>query len=175
VDKWRKEAIDHALSERDFAYLADLIRGPDLDPDARDYLATIVLGLLTGKIKRPKHRPKKKSTKWEARHIARDVMGLHRYRPEWAKVTAAVVKVAKDRGCAVSTVWKAWSEHQLEALLFYEQHEYDAMLDIAHEDEWKSAVESLKEQHGDREFTDEEVHDEIDEQRMAYQDFDRDD
>jgi hypothetical protein len=44
--------------------------------------------------------------------------------------------------------------------------------DAAYEAEWESAVESLKEQHGDREFTDEEVRDEIEEQRRAWEDFD---
>ena len=48
---WAIELIDRALNERNFAYLADLIRKSDPSPKVRDHLATVVLGLLTGKIK----------------------------------------------------------------------------------------------------------------------------
>src|SRR5262249_17226518 len=88
VDKWRKRAIDRAVGERNFAYLADLIRKGDLSVEVRDYLANAVLGLLTGEITPPKHRPKKQKTACEAKHIAKDVVRLHRYRPEWAKLSA---------------------------------------------------------------------------------------
>jgi hypothetical protein len=172
VDKWHKEAIDRAVSERDFARLADLIRNINLSPEARDYLAKMVLGLLTGEIAPPKHRPKKQKTEWEAKDIAKDVVRLHRYRPEWAKLTAAVEKVAQDRGCSPSKVWGALKDHRLLAILGYEKSEYDAMADAAYEAAWESAEASLREQHGEREFTDEQVHAEIEEQRRAWEDFD---
>jgi hypothetical protein len=171
VDKWYKEAIDRALSERDFACLANLIRNANLPPDIRDYLAKVVLGLLTGEMTPPKHRPKKQKTKWEAKDIAKDVVRLHRYRPEWVKVTAAVAKVAQDRGCARSKVWGALRDYRLLAILGFEKHEYDAMLDAAHEAARESAVDALKQEHGDREFTDEEVSDEIEERQRAWEDF----
>jgi hypothetical protein len=86
VDKWHKEAIDRAVNERDFTRLADLIRNINLSPEVRDYLAQVVLGLLTQEIAPPKHRPKSKKAEWEAKDIAKDVERLHRYRPEWAKL-----------------------------------------------------------------------------------------
>ena len=59
MDKdWAIELIDRAVRKRNFDHLADLIRKSDLAPEVRDYLATVVLGLLTGKIKLPAHRPK---------------------------------------------------------------------------------------------------------------------
>jgi hypothetical protein len=127
VDEWRKEAIDRAVSERDFAGLADLIRNINLSPDVRDYLAKVVLGLLTKQIKPPAHRPKKSKAKWEARDIADDVVRLHRYHAQWAKLTAAVKKVAEDRGCAESKVWSALSQYRGRAVIRLEKFEYDAM------------------------------------------------
>ena len=46
------------------------------------------------------------------------------------------------------------------------------MVEAAHEAAWESAVAALKQEHGDREFTDEEVNDEIYEQQRAWEDFD---
>jgi hypothetical protein len=155
---WEKELLDRVLSDRDFTYLAGRIRRADeLSPEAREQLATVIHGLLTGKIKRPKHRPKKQSTEWEAQQIARDVIHLHRYRPEWSKLSAAVKKVAKDRDCAESKVWAALKDHRIGAVVRLEELEYDAMWEAAYEARWKAAVDSLKEEHGDREFSDEEV------------------
>ena len=51
---WAIELIDRALNERNFAYLADLIRKSDLSPKIRDHLANVVFGVLTGKIKLPR-------------------------------------------------------------------------------------------------------------------------
>jgi hypothetical protein len=173
TDKWYAEAIDRAISDRDFARLADWIRSPTLSTENRDHLAKTVLGLLNGKIKRPNHRPKKTKTKQVAQDIAEDVVRLHRYRREWAKLSAAVKKVAQDRGCSASTVWGALKEHRVRAIVRFEEAEYDAMLDEAYTAEWEAAVEHLKEEHGDREFSDEEVRDEIEEQRQAYYDLEQ--
>lgn len=98
------EAIERAVSERDFARLADLIRRPNLPPEDRDFLAKTVLGLLNGDVAPPNHRPKKPKTERAAIDIAFDVVRLTRYRPEWAKWSAAVIKVAQERGCSPSKV-----------------------------------------------------------------------
>ena len=55
-----------------------------------------------------------------------------------------------------------------------EKIEHDLMMDIANEARWDAAVESLREQHGDREFTDEEVEDEaeaLDQAGLAHDDY----
>jgi ribosomal protein L14E/L6E/L27E len=171
TDKWYIEAIDRAVSERDFARLANLIRSPNLSAEDRDYLAKTVLGLLNGDIKAPNHRPKKSKTEWEAKDIAFDVVRLNRYRHEWTKLNAAVKKVAQDRGCSVAKVWNALRHHRGRAVWKFEEAEYEAMVDAAHEAEREAAVEHLKEEHGDREFSDEEVQDEIEAQRQAWVDF----
>ncbi len=81
--KWFIEELHQAVSERDFARLADWIRSPTLSAEARDHLAETVLGLLNGDITRLNHRPKKSKTKRDAQDIAGDVVRLHRYRREW--------------------------------------------------------------------------------------------
>jgi hypothetical protein len=44
-----KSEIDDAVRERNVAYLSYLIRsGANLSPEARDHLADVILGLLTG-------------------------------------------------------------------------------------------------------------------------------
>ncbi len=142
TDKWYTEAIDRAVSERDFARLTDWIRNPNLSAEDRSYLAKTVLSLLNGEVKFPNHRPKKSKTEWDAQRIAEDVVRLHRYRPEWSKLSAAVKQVAQDRGCSVSKVWGALREHRGRAVWRFEEAEYDAMIDAACEAEWKEAVAS---------------------------------
>jgi hypothetical protein len=46
MDSWWSERIDRALHERNFTFLADLIRKADLPSEVRDRLATVILGLL---------------------------------------------------------------------------------------------------------------------------------
>jgi hypothetical protein len=53
TDKWYTEAIDRAVSERDFARLTDWIRNPNLSAEDRSYLAKTVLSLLNGEVKFP--------------------------------------------------------------------------------------------------------------------------
>ena len=74
AEEWAIELIDRALNERNFAYLADLIRKSDLSPKVRDHLANVVLGLLTGKIKLPAHRPERTETAEEAKQVAKMVV-----------------------------------------------------------------------------------------------------
>lgn len=168
----KRSHIDDSVSERDPDFLANLIRAEDLNAEVKEHLAHVIFELLTGKKKFPAHRPKKKDADRQARWIAEEVVRIHRYRPEWAKLTAAVKKVAQDQGCGESKVWGALKDHRVGALIRLEEAEYDAMVDAAYEAEWKEAVEHLKEEHGDREFSDEEVHDEIAEMRSAYHDLD---
>jgi hypothetical protein len=126
--KRSKELIDHALNERNFVYLANLVRDAKLSPEVRDYLAKIICGLLIGEISPAAHRPKRKKTEWEAMQIARDVLQLHRCEG-WKKISAAVEKVAEDRGCKKSK--KALSDHRAWAELDLNRHEFDDMIDLA--------------------------------------------
>jgi hypothetical protein len=135
--EWFAEAIDRAVSERDFAGLTDWIRSPNLSAEDRDHLANTVLGLLNGDAKRPNHRPRKSKTKREAQDIAEDVVRLHRYRREWSKLSAAVKQV---RGCSVSKVWDALKEHRVRAIVSFEEAEYDSMLDYAYTAETKTLL-----------------------------------
>ena len=57
-------------------------------------------------------------------------------------------------------------------MICLEEFQYDAMIEAAYEAAWDSAVDALKQEHGDREFTDEEVSDEIEEQQRVREDFD---
>src|SRR5262249_34141304 len=155
------------VSQRDAEFLANLICAEDVDAKVREYLANVVFDILTGKKAFPRGRPKKPFLPIEKKEMARQEVSLNRYRPEWAKLSAAVAKVAHDRKCAVSAVWAALKEHRDLALYKLEEAEHDAMLDAAYEAEWEAALEHLKEEHGDREFSDQEVYDEINEQRMA--------
>ena len=153
------EHIDRAVREGKYAYLAELIRHADeLSPEVRDHLATVALGALTGKIKRPKHRPQKAETEWRAKEIAERVVSLGRYHG-WDKRTAAVQQVCQEYGCGPSTVYAALRKFRVLIELKFEEHEYDAMLDAAYESRREMAIESLREEFGDREFSDEEVAD----------------
>ena len=148
--------IDRAQHERDFTYLTDLIRKSDLAPEVRDHLATVVLGLLTRRIKLPAHRPKREKTKWEAKQIAIEVLILHRYQG-WEKLSAAVMQVAQKRGCSASKVWTALGNNRFLAEEYLDKHELHAMLDAAYTARREVALKSLKQEHGDRKFTDDEV------------------
>lgn len=126
---WTINQIDRALRERDFNYLTDLIRQPDLAPEVRDHLAKVVLGLLTGDIKRPAHRPTRKKTQEEAKGIAKQVLVLHRLHPGWEKLSAAVKQVAQKRECSESKVWSALSSHYRFAVKYLDCL-FDEMLDV---------------------------------------------
>ena len=72
IDKYtNKYHLENALRERDFEYLAECVRHADeLQPDVREHLGNMILGLLTRNIKLPKHRPAKRATSDERRKIA---------------------------------------------------------------------------------------------------------
>lgn len=95
------------MLERDVKYLTNLVREGDLSPEIREHLADAFLSLLTGKIKRPAHRPKRKETVWETEGIGERVWQLRRYEG-WKKITSAVKRVAEELGCSEKKVWNAW-------------------------------------------------------------------
>ena len=166
------ELIDRALNERDFAYLADLIRKSDLSPKVRDHLANVVLGLLTGKIKLPAHRPNKAETAEEPKQIAKMVLQVHKWHRGWEKLSAAIKQVAQRKGCSESKVWNALRNHRLLAELHLDNAEYDTMVDAAYMANREAAIESLKQEYGDREFSDEEVEAALEELEKASANFD---
>jgi hypothetical protein len=162
--------IDEAVQRRDFEWLTRMVTVnlPHVD---REYLAKVILDLLTGKIRPPARRPKNPRTEWRDRDLAYRAVTLQQ-RPEWGKRTAVVEKLHEETGCAKSTIWKAIAEHGGMWEYRMEEAAYDAMLDLAYEAEWESAVDALRGEHGEREFTDEEIRDQIEKDREAYADFD---
>ena len=163
------ELIDRALNERDFAYLADLIRKSDPSPKVRDHLANVVLGFLTGRIKLPAHRPKRAETAEEPKQIAKMVLQVHKWHRGWEKLSAAVKQVAQRKGCSESKVWNALRNHRLLSELHLDKVEYDTMVDAAYRE---AAIESLKQEYGDREFSDEEVEAAFEALEKAWANFD---
>ena len=95
-------------------------------------------------------------------------------RPGWEKISACVSEVARRHNCSVPTVWRRLrsGETRLWAEIELEDRQYDAMLDAAYDAERESAMASLVEEHGEREFTTEEIEDRIEEIRADYADFD---
>ena len=159
-----EDDLNEAL-KRDFEYLADLVRHADkLRPDVRGHLANIILGLLKGEIKRPKHRPTKGATLDERRKIARRVIEVEE-KAERKKVAQSVAEVAAEYGCSVTKVWRSLRDYKENERLGrdrwrMEDAMQDYMLDAANEMRREAAVERLTEEHGsDREFTDDEIRD----------------
>ena len=169
---WTIELIDRALNERNFDYLADLIRKSDPSPQVRDHLATVVLGLLTGEIKLPARRPKSAETTDEPKQIAKMVLQVHKWHRGWERLSAAVKQVAQRKGCSESKVWNALRNHRLLAELHLDKVEYDTMVDAAYTANREAAIESLKQEYGDREFSDEEVEAAVVELERAWASFD---
>jgi hypothetical protein len=159
VAKWyaSKRGIDRAVSDRDLAYLTDLIRDPDMLPELREQLADAILGLLTGQTKRPAHRPKREATIRETEGIGERVWRLRRFEG-WKKVTSAVKRVSEELGCSEKKVWNAWRDFDLlKHEMHHEKASFDAMLNAAHEARLEEAAAWLAENEGAREFSDEEV------------------
>jgi hypothetical protein len=159
VADWRIKYIDDAVCNRDAETLTAFIRAGDLAPEVRSHLADVLKGLLTGQIKFPKKRPPKRELRSERQEIAEWVWELKKSKV-YPKVENIVDYVAKELGCSTGKVWACWRgfnpAHYEDKL---EQRQYDAMLDEAREALAKAAVEWLKENEGDREFTDEEIED----------------
>jgi hypothetical protein len=95
-------------------------------------------------------------------------------RKGWEKVGAAIQKIAQEEGISPRTVWSRWAQgdYRLWAHLTLEKLEHDAMVDLAHEAAWEAAMESLAEEHGDREFTDEEIESRLEQLQQEWADFD---
>jgi hypothetical protein len=103
--------------------------------------------------------PPKKGLYREKREVAERVWNLKKARG-WKKVGSAIEHVAKEMRRSERYVWGCWKifdpvrhEYQLE------EAEFDAILDAARDARWEATIESLKEEHGEREFTDEEIAD----------------
>ena len=145
--------IDRALEERNFSFLSELICRQDLAADTRTYLAKVVLGLLTGKIKYPPHRRKSAHTFMNALEIGNRVQQL-----KWQGVKKPTVVAATEFECSVRKVEQCYAAHKA-ALKHYgdEKRQHDYLIDMAYETLRESAIEALKEEHGEREFSEEEI------------------
>jgi len=160
-----KYDIDAALRERNFEYLADLIRhAAELKPDIREHLAAQVLGLIKRQIKLPRHPPAKQSTHKARREIALRVIEVEE-RAQRKKLSQSVADVAAEFHCSIGKVWSCLRDHRederIRDAIRDEKEWFDAMADLAHEARWEAAIESLRESAGsDREFTDEEIEEE---------------
>src|SRR4029453_9476319 len=74
LGKWTtKQDIDDAVRDPVVKGLADAIRDPETPQEVRDYLTDVVTGLLTGELKFPRQRPKKKGLYWERYEIGSEV------------------------------------------------------------------------------------------------------
>lgn len=155
-----KEWVNDALTERDFECLVSLLHDQDTPSDVRDYLAEVVLGLLTGKVKLPAHRPTKRATSEMDAKRGQLVWELKQQK-EWRKTSAAVKRAAELLGCSKDTVWKSWGRFlRSRQALREERAQFDAEMDLAnefYEFRWSEAVAYLKSEEGERDFTDEEI------------------
>ena len=160
-------AIDHAVAERDYTYLSKLIGEPNLPRDVREHLALMVLALLTKKIEYPAHRPAKSKTFQDKIRIGARVAELRSQ-----GVKKPIQTVAVEEKCSQKKVEICWAVYRdLRDELQAEKHRDQYERDAAHEAARESAITQLKEDHGEREFTDEEVSDEIDAQQQAWAEF----
>ncbi len=128
----------------------------------------MVLALLTKKIDFPAHRLQKSKTFQDQIAIGSRIQDLKHRRAKKPFETVAV-----EFGCSVRKVQGCWAVYRdFSEELSREKHRDDALMDMAYEAARDSAIAHLKEEHGDREFTDEEVSDEIEAQQQAWADFD---
>ena len=145
--------IDRAVGERDYTYLSTLIGEPNLPPDVREHLGWIVLALLTKKIKFPAHRSAKTKTFSEKMAIGSRVRDLKHQRAKKPFETVAV-----EFNCSVKKVQNCWAVYRdLAKELSRAKHEANALREMAYEANRAAAVQSLKEEHGDRDFSEEEI------------------
>jgi hypothetical protein len=157
--------IDRALEERNFTYLSELIYRQDLTSDVRKHLSMVVKALLLKTVKYPPHRRKSMQTLFEAVKIGNRV---HELKGQRMKKPYAVV--AAEFKCSVRKVEQIYSAHKI-ALKHYgdEKNRHDYLMDMAYEAARDAAITHLKEKHGDREFTEEEVSDEMEAQERAWE------
>jgi hypothetical protein len=165
-----KADVDSLVAERNIDGLVRCLRKDSTSAEVKDYLAEVISDLLKGKIKFPRRRPPKRLLDWEHRDIARRVVSLNRYHG-WDKIGAAVKQAAEEFKCSEQKVWKCLRQFRWLIICQMEKHEYDAMMVAANDAARDAAVAHLKEEHGDREFTDREVSDEIEAQQQAWAEF----
>jgi len=158
--------VDSAARERDFAYLRDLIRDMRLSPEMREYLALAVFDLLTGKIKRPAHRPTNERTRQSHFQIAMQVLKLRRRR--WP-MEAAIKQTADDFRCGVRKVYYSLdrfkrfvAEEEFDDERF-ERHELGVFTDEEWRDVEERALDWLSERRDDPEPAEEEIEAAVDE------------
>jgi len=153
----KESNIDHAVLERDAELLANLIITEDVNQETKEHLANVIFGLLTGKIKFPRGRPKKKFAEQEREQIAERVLETKK-RKGWRKISSAIDEVAKELGLSKKTVWDCWSRFDvIRYEIRQENYDFDAMLDAHYEQRWEDAKGYLTEKEGARDFTDEEI------------------
>lgn len=160
--------IDRALDERNFAYLSELIARQDLAADVRAHLANVVLGLLTGKIKFPPHRRKSPRTLSDQLEIGNRV-----YQLKWQGVKKPTAIAADEFQCSISKVEQCCKVHRA-ALKHYgdEKRRDDYLWEMHYETRADAALECLKEEHGEREFSDDEIEGKAKELDEAWANFD---
>ena len=90
---------------------------------------------------------------------------------KWQGAKKPTVIAATEFDCSVRKVEKCYNIHR-KALEHYqrEKDEHDFLIDEYYETRREAAIESLKEEHGDREFTDEEIEAEAEELDEAWRD-----
>src|SRR5262249_33106736 len=96
-----KHDIDEAVARRDLGFLTDQILNLDMEPEVREYLRSIVHGLLSGKRSFPNRRPRVPNR--QTVKIVRRVWDLQF--DGCAKVTAAVNQVAAEFRCSERKVY----------------------------------------------------------------------
>jgi hypothetical protein len=171
VPKWTtKEFIDDALGARNIVALTNLICDDDLPPEVRKHLANIIHGLLSGTIKFPRRRPPKRGLYWDKHTLAVRVWNAKKANG-WKKISSAIEQVASEEKCSPRTIWDCWKVFDPAGYEFQlERVEFDFMMDAGMDERREAAIELLKEEHGEREFTDEEIADAAYEVDQAWHD-----
>ena len=144
-----KRDIDEAVARRDIAKLTSFIR-EDLSAGVREYLATIMADLLTGKVRFRRGRPPKAGAKiFEQQRIAEEVWQL-KHSKQWKKTSAAIKRIAEESGKCEREIWNCWAGFEdYKKQLQLEKINFDVMADFAHEGEQamrEDAIEWLSEQ-----------------------------
>jgi hypothetical protein len=167
--------IDEAVSNRDPDLLANLICTEGVDEKVRLYLAEVIFDILVGKKKFPRRRPKKHMLQWYREQIGQRVWETKKSKG-LNKIGSAVHEVAKEKNLSPRTIWTCWKAFDPGKYEWRrEEAEHDYLMEMANEAAEaarEAAITHLKEEHGDREFTEEEVSDEIEEQQRAWANFD---
>ena len=109
LGKWStKQDIDDAFLERDIDELVQAVRDPEIPQEVRNHLADVLAGLLSGKIKFPRGRPRKPNLISDRIKIGQQVRDTQRAK-KLNKVDSAVRAVVKELRISPTTVWKSWA------------------------------------------------------------------